>query len=358
MKILEITEFSSGICGVWQRVKQESLEFSKLGHEVKIVSSDIEKGTNKQVCKKDSFEGIQIKRLSSNADFLDFSFLSKNVTYFNPEKEIRSFEPNLVITHLLHPHSIKALKICKKLEIPIYLVPHAPFNVKRKFPLNFLTKVWNWRNSFRLKDFDKIIAITHWEKPFLKKLGVLDQKIIYIPNGIPEEFFTQKKVSASKDVLFLGRIAPIKNLEILIEVAKELPSINFSFVGGAEKNYLKKLKKNAPKNVFFYPPTYELSQKIKLIDEHKILVLPSHREAMPQVLIEAMARGKIVLASNTDGAKEIISPNKNGFIFKEKKDLKNLIIKNINGEKFISSNAKKDSKKYLWKDLIKKYPLD
>ena len=40
LKILELTNFSAGICGVWQRVKQESLELSKRGHTVIIFSSN------------------------------------------------------------------------------------------------------------------------------------------------------------------------------------------------------------------------------------------------------------------------------------------------------------------------------
>lgn len=361
MKILEICPFSAGICGVWTRVLSESKEFTKLGNEVIVFSSDIEKGTGKKVLHEEKIKEIQIKRFNPNQDFLD-KLVSGNVTYFNFEKEFINLKPEIVITHLLHPHSFKALRLCKQQNIPCYLITHAPFNVQRNFILSILTKIYySIKVKSKLNNFTKIIAITKWEIPYLKKLGIPEDKIIYIPNGVPEEFFRQKKqkTKKQKDVLFLGRIAPVKNIELLIKTAKNLPEISFSVVGPAEEKYLKKLKYliGDSSNISILPPVYDLKEKIKLIDEHKIFVLPSKREAMPQVLIEAMARGKIIISSQTDGGKEIINDNRNGFLFEigNSEQLVDLIKKNIKGNKQIQNQAKKDSEKYSWKNLIKKY---
>ena len=359
MKILEICPFSAGICGVWARVLSESHEFKKLGYNVRVFSSNIVKGTPETASCEEDNEGIRINRFGAKN-----SIISKNVFIFNFEKEFREYSPDIVITHLLHPHSFKALWICKKLKIPCYLVTHAPFNVKRPFPLNILTGIYNQINiKPRINDFTKIIAITKWEMPCLKKLGLRKEKIIYIPNGLPDEFFTQKKSkqSETKDVLFLGRIAHVKNLETLIYAAKILPNINFSIVGKAEEEYLKKLnqliKKEKVSNIKIYPPIKDLRKKIELIDNHRIFVLPSNREAMPQVLIEAMSRGKLVIASKTDGAKEIIQDGKTGFLFdiNNSKKLADIINKNIRGNTKIQNNVKKEAKKYAWKTLIKTY---
>ncbi|MEN7982578.1 MAG: glycosyltransferase family 4 protein [Nanoarchaeota archaeon] len=351
MKILEICPFSAGVCGVWSRVKQESLEFSKLRYKIAIFSSNLEKATNRIVEPEEKIEDIEIFRFFTKK----YPF-SQNVTHFSFKKQLEIFNPDIVITHLLHPHSFQALKVCKKLNIPIFLVAHAPFNVKRSYLLDLATKFWNWRNRFRINKFDKIINITNWELPYLKNLGVNEEKIVYIPNGVPEEFFTQKKSKEENKVLFLGRISLIKNLETLISAAKNLPKIKFSIVGFAEKKYIEKIQTNLPKNIEIKKPIYNLKDKIKLIDEHKIFVLPSIREAMPQVLIEAMARGKIVISSNTDGGKEIIQNGKNGFLFEigNAEQLTELIKKNIKINK-TGKNAMNNSKKYSWKKLIKKY---
>lgn len=366
MKILEICPFSAGICGVWSRVKQESLEFSKLGHEVTVFSSNIEKGTNKIVAPIEEFEEIKIKRFKGNQGMLDRFFLSKNVVYFAIELErsmkefIHKRKLDLVITHLLHPMSFIALKICNENNIPCYMVTHAPFNVKRNF---FLSRLTNFQRSIQVKPlinkFQKVITITKWENPYLLELGVSQNKIEYIPNGIPEEFFTQKATKEKDKVLFLGRIAPVKDLEVLIEAAQKLPDIEFSIVGLAESEYLKKLSQLKSKNVKIYSPIYDLKKKIKLIDEHRIFILPSKREAMPQSLIESMSRGKIAISSKTDGGKEIIKDAENGFLFDigDSEQLVKLIQENIKGNKKIQDNAKKSAKKYSWKNLIKKYQI-
>ena len=353
MKILEICPFSSGICGVWNRVKQESLEFSKLGHKVAVFSSNIEKGADKRVDSKSQMGDVEIFRFPTGK----YPF-SKNVLNFDFEEQLKVLSPDLVITHLLHPHSFKALKICKRIGIPIFLVTHSPFNVKRSYLLELATNFYSTiKIKPNLKKFDKIVSITKWEFPYLKKLNVPEEKIVYIPNGVPEEFFSQEPTKELHNVFYLGRIAPIKYLETLIEAAKKLPKIKFSIVGAAEKSYLEKLQLNIPKNVEIKEPIYNLKEKIKLIDVNKVFVLPSKREAMPQVLIEAMAREKIVISSNTDGGREIIQDGKNGFLFEigNSEQLAKLIKTNIRGKKKIKKAATKSARKYSWEKLIKDY---
>jgi len=84
-------------------------------------------------------------------------------------------------------------------------------------------------------------------------------------------------------------------------------------------------------NVEFYPPITDLKEKIKLIDNHKIVVLPSIREAMPSVLIEALARKKTIIASGNHGNREVIKGEPNCFLFKvgDFQKLSKLIEENI-----------------------------
>lgn len=361
LKLLEVCPFSAGICGVWARVKSESQEFAKLGFEVRIFSSDIEKGTLKKACNQESLGELLIQRFPAKK-----SLFSENVFLFNFKKAFEEYAPDIVITHLLHPHSFQVLNFCLSRKIPCYLVTHAPFNVKRKFPLNLVSRIYNFfKVKPKIQAFSKVISITRWEIPYLYDLGLKKENIIYIPNGLSEEYFSIKpsKKSNSKEVLFLGRIAPIKNLEILLKVAKILPEVNFSIVGSAEKDYLSNLKEIISRekisNVSFYNPIFNLREKIETLDKHKILILPSKREAMPLVLLEALARGKVVIASKTDGAKEIIQDSKNGFLYDswDFKRLAEILKKNLKVNNKLSSSAKNSAEKYSWKKLIKAYPF-
>ncbi len=370
MKILEITEYSAGICGVWQRVKQESEELVKKGNEVYVFSSDIEKGTNNKVPKYELTKGIKIFRFPVKKRV--FNKFSENVNSFEFCSKFNEIKPDIVITHLIHPHSFKALTYSEKRKIPCYLVTHAPFNVKRSPALSLLTKMYySFKVSKKIKRFSKIITITKWEIPYLNKLGIKKEKIIYIPNYIPNEFFKEKiKPFSGKKILFLGRIAPIKDLETLIRAFKIVnqknKKITLEITGPIEKPYGQELFKLIKKlqltdSIKFIRPIYDLNKKIKKIGEADIFVLPSKREAMPQAIIEAMSLGKIVIASSTSGAQEIIENHKNGFLFQigNYKELAEILsdvlsskdLKNINQTQ---KNARKTSEQFKISHLIDK----
>jgi len=109
-----------------------------------------------------------------------------------------------------------------------------------------------------------------------------------------------------------------------------------------------------------------LKKKIELIDDHKIFVLPSIREAMPQALLEALSRGRLVISSDTDGGKELINDMENGFLFKigDSEHLASLIKDNLRTEphldymfKTFKENAVNSARHYAWKELIKRYLL-
>jgi len=94
------------------------------------------------------------------------------------------------------------------------------------------------------------------------------------------------------------------------------------------------------------------------MDNSDIYVLPSKREGMPQSLIEAMSREKIVITSDCEGGKELVQEN-NGYIFKvgssqdlAKKILEGLI--NSKENKKIRENARNSVKKFSWDVLIKR----
>jgi len=99
-----------------------------------------------------------------------------------------------------------------------------------------------------------------------------------------------------------------------------------------------------------------MKKKIEKIDSAKIFVLPSKTEAMPQSLIEAMAREKIVIASNNRGARELVSEGKNGYLFQigNQKELAEKIDGALESKnKNIQKQARKSVEKFSWDKVIK-----
>jgi glycosyltransferase involved in cell wall biosynthesis len=98
-----------------------------------------------------------------------------------------------------------------------------------------------------------------------------------------------------------------------------------------------------------------LKEKIKKIDSCKLFILPSKSEGLPQSLIEAMAREKIVITSDNRAGKELLLDKKNGFLFKigEEKELAEVINKiKYNNLYSIKKQAKKRVEMFRWKNVI------
>lgn len=326
MKILEVCPYSAGSCGVFNRVMNEAKAFKEMGHEVFIFSSNATKGSEEIAPAEETKDDIIITRLPFKK-LGGESFMKWDKRWI---KEAAALNPDIIITHnYRHLHTTDSLKVKKIVEANgkkcrVILVTHAPFikgNTTRSFVSKIAVKLYDKTiGPNRLSNFDAIIRITNWEEPHLLELGVDKNKIYYIPNTVPDEFFTQSpEKEINNTCLFLGRVAPIKNIEFILALAKQVPEINFTIVGAIEEAYMKTLcniypPTEFPKNVSFYGAITDLQAKIKAIDYHKYFILPSHREAMPQALLEAMARGKLAITTNTDGAKEVIVNEHNGFI--------------------------------------------
>ena len=329
MRILELCHFSSGSCGVWQRVKKEAISFSNEGHLVKVFSSNKVKGKDKLADKTDFIEDVEIKRFSAKhwggESFMSWDF----------EKVALEFKPNIIIAHgYRHLHTTRALETRDKLmkqgyDCKVFLVGHSLFptgntrSIIAKIIVNSYDR-FDWIK--RLNDFDGIIAIAEKTKDDFIKLGADEDKIIYSPNWIDNKFkIFQRTVEEKPDkILFFGRISPIKDIETLIKATYLLKDNNFTLeiVGPNEGNYLNKLRdlvkeKNLEDKINFLGEvdSDDLDQKISIIDSAKIFVLPSKSEGMPQALMEAMSRGKIVISSNNPGSKGLIQDGKNGFLF-------------------------------------------
>jgi glycosyltransferase involved in cell wall biosynthesis len=365
MKILELTNFSAGGCGVWTRVKNESKLLAEKGHEVKVFSSNFVKGSKLKAQKTESLEKFQIQRFPAKRlggeGFLKWEF----------EKEALEFKPDLIIAHSYRQlHTTKALKLKKIIGCKVFLVTHAPFD--RSSTRNLLSKIAvsvydSLIGPNTLNVFDKIIPITKWELPYLKELEVEKEKIVYIPNGIPKEFFGPSKKIETRKIIYCGRVSHIKNIEVVIRSINKIKNnlIKFEIFGPVEQNYLQYLNKlikhyKLERKISITDKHYDSEEQKEQLDSSEIFILPSKSEGMPQTLIEAMARGKIILASDNKGARDIIEEGINGFLFKNN-DSENLAItiEKIYAMKKdelrkIKSIAKKTAQNFSWEKLIPK----
>jgi glycosyltransferase involved in cell wall biosynthesis len=163
-----------------------------------------------------------------------------------------------------------------------------------------------------MKLADTIIAVSKNTK---KDLNRFVKNVTVIPNGVDLGLISSiRPCEKMYDVLFVGRLIPEKNVDILLRSMPRNKSLGI--IGeGPEREKLVRLSKELGINATFKSglPYEEL---IGLMKSSDVLVLPSSREGFGIVALESLACGTPVVTVNskTNAAKDLITNGKNGFI--------------------------------------------
>lgn len=196
-----------------------------------------------------------------------------------------------------------------------------------------------------------------------------DNKIAVIPNGVYSSKFISKKITLNKhehivQVLFLGNLVERKGvndiLSIVPIVINKFQNVNFLFAGSEEvSGDILKLKNECIRmgieRFVTFISDFNNDDKIRLLHEADIYLLPSYAEGLPISLLEAMAAGLPVISTHVGGIPEVVEDEVNGFLIAPGDciGLANRIIelvKNSELREIISQNNKEKVRtKYDWK---------
>lgn len=120
-------------------------------------------------------------------------------------------------------------------------------------------------------------------------------------------------------VAAIGRLDAIKNLPLLIrsarEVLKKQPNTTFLIAGeGAQRESLETLarEEGIASNIRFIGHVEDIPLLLSAVD---IVCHASLSEGVPNALLEAMAAGKAVIASDIGGIPEVVTHDSNGWLF-------------------------------------------
>ena len=165
----------------------------------------------------------------------------------------------------------------------------------------------------------------------IKRFGIDKRKIKVIYNGFLSKDFKfvpkdNNRYSEKLSVGYAGRLDTFKGVNILLESAKKLPKYDFFIAGeGALGDILKKSVNNY-KNIHFLG---NVKEPLDFISKMDIIVTPSIREPLGNIIIESGYCKKAVIASNVDGIPEIIVDGVSGILINpDKKILFNSIPNN------------------------------
>ena len=311
-----------------------SKELVRRGHEVTVCTTNVLERDTMFTPKKDEYilNGIKVhyhKNLFYKPNKIMPLFFSQGVV-----NEIRKIEDYDIIH--LHENrfytSVILHHFAKKYNVPYVLQAHG--DLTRAFGKQKLKGLYDIFFAHRVfNDASKVIALNEVEAEQYKAVGVPDEKIVVIPNGIdlsgyenlppPGHFKNRFHIDkGDKVLLFVGRINKIKGIDILLKafskLAENLGNIKLAIVG-PDDGYLSEIETLAETlkindKVLILGPLYGREKLAAFVDS-EFCVLPSRYEIWGMVVLEAYACGKPVIASRVDGLEDLIQEGYTGFLF-------------------------------------------
>lgn len=221
------------------------------------------------------------------------------------------FKPSIV-----HVHSGSAgfmVRLALKNRIPTIFTAHG-WSFTPGTPL-FRRVVARWSERFVARYTSKIICVSKNDYQLaLSKKIIAQDKLFQIYNSVPlPELATTHKEKKVVTILFLGRLAPPKDLILLFNAFSSLPQelqmkSQINIVGDGPlfevwRNQSTQL--GIEDRVFWFGrQTYESSRRF--FEDADIFILPTHWEGFPMTILEAASYGLPVIASGVGGVPEIV----------------------------------------------------
>jgi len=242
------------------------------------------------------------------------------------QKLARNFNFDIIHAHNLFPEGVCAVLLKKIFKKPVVISVRG--NDVNKLPKNSLLRK---QIQYAINSADHIITVSNSLKKRVRRLGGIDEKVSVMAKGVDMELFKPADQFAARNtldlpknkiiILSVGWLIPRKNPTAFIETALAIPKENrdkYLFVmvgeGPLKKDIEDRIQKENLNEYFLLPGRVEPSQIPIWMNAADVFTLVSFSEGMPNVIYESMACGKAIIASDVDGAAEILEHGKDGFL--------------------------------------------
>ena len=212
-----------------------------------------------------------------------------------------------------------------------------------------------------LQNADAVLALTKDMKQKIQE--IYDRGITVVPNGVDLERFKisseGKKEDNANTIVFVGRLHPVKGVQYLIEamaiVHREMQDAKLVLVGdGVERSRLEELAERLDLNDCIQFAGQVPQERVpQVMNQADVFAMSSLSEGFPVVLLEAMAAGLPIVATNVGGIPDIVEEGVNGCLVNAKSPdeiAEKILILLQNDEilKKIAANNREKAELFTW----------
>lgn len=229
---------------------------------------------------------------------------------------IADFKPDIVLSYWLHPDGEAAVKIAREAGIPVVVMSGGS---------DVLVVARNGRRRERmiavLTAADAVVCVSEHLRRAVTAMGIAARKIHVVYRGVnPDRFHPGDRHTARAHLgldhdrpvlLWVGRIAPVKGLETLVDACATLKADGCDFTlalvgdGSGRDALATQVKRLGLDGVVRFAGSVTHDQLGEWYRAASLVVLPSLSEGVPNVLLEAIACGTPFVASDVGGINEI-----------------------------------------------------
>jgi glycosyltransferase involved in cell wall biosynthesis len=235
------------------------------------------------------------------------------------ERSLKRRRPDVVHASLiLSPLDFLLPEICQELDLPLVATFHTPYDGKRRNLTSGTQFLAYQLYAPFLAKYDRIIIFCQEQRDLFIKMGVPEERIEVIPNGVDERKYSpgiskvKEEFGAEQLYVYQGRISAEKNVESLLRAWKKVGMgadgrCKLVMVGdGTLRSSLDPFY-DASDGVIWLGAITDDQRRIDILRAADVFVLPSLVEGLSLSLLEAMGCGAACVATDAGADGEVLS---------------------------------------------------
>jgi len=184
------------------------------------------------------------------------------------------------------------------------------------------TRLYGYIDRFVLRGYSRVVAVSEGVRRRLIRSGIPQEKVSIIRNGVQVDAFNfpgeTARGSGSLTVGFAGRLSLEKGADLFLQTAvavrERFPAARFVLAGeGPERGRLESLIDNLNLRAFVSMPG-RCDDMHAFYASLDVLVSSSRTEGMPMGLLEAMASGLPIVATDVGDVSSLVRDGETGFL--------------------------------------------